>query len=405
MMLDTAHKTIMTAGQRLGLSRDELLELLNIENEHHFEIEFGKGDRKKKVQAYRIQHSSKRGPHKGGIRFHPEVDLDEVRALATLMSFKTAAIDLPLGGGKGGVSINPRELDDEELEELSRKYVQHLAEHIGPNKDVPAPDVNTNATIIDWMVDEFEKITGDTSKASFTGKSIEKGGSQGRESATGRGGVYVLREILKKLGKEKDEITVAVQGVGNVGYWFIKVAQEELNIKLVAVGDSRGGVLSDEHLAIDKIMKAKREKGTVQAYEHQGVQKITNDELMILDVDVLVPAALGDAINEHNQEQIDSKIILELANGPVSEAAHNYLTEKGMLVIPDVVANAGGVAVSYLEWKQNLNDEKWSEEKVNKKLESIMVEAVDAMYKRSKAEKISYKTAAFELAIERLRTG
>ncbi|MDX1765692.1 MAG: Glu/Leu/Phe/Val dehydrogenase [Candidatus Saccharimonadales bacterium] len=403
-MLDTAHRTIVAAGQRLGLSREEILELLEVENEHHFEIEFGRGDRKQKVEAFRIQHSSRRGPHKGGIRFHPEVDLDEVRALATLMSFKAAAVDLPLGGGKGGVSVNPKKLNNEELEELSREYVRHLAEHIGPNKDVPAPDMNTNATIIDWMVDEFEKLTGDTTKASFTGKSIAKGGSRGREAATGRGGVYALREVLKKQSRQKNELTVAVQGVGNVGYWFIKTAAEELNVKLIAVGDSRGGILSDDHLNIDQVMKAKKIKGTVQAYEHKGVQKITSDELLMLDVDVLVPAALGDVITDKNQAQVDAGIILELANGPVTESAHRALSDRGVVVIPDIIANAGGVIVSYLEWKQNLAQEQWSEKKVNKRLEELMVKAIDDMHNRAKKNKITYKDAAFELAIERLRT-
>ena len=254
------------------------------------------------------------------------------------------------------------------------------------------------------MVDEFERLTGDTTRASFTGKSLDKGGSHGRETATGRGGVYALREVLKKLGREKDEITVAVQGVGNVGYWFMKLAQEELNIKLVAVADSRGGILSESHLDIDDVMVAKKAKGTVRAFEGDDVQLTTSDEIAMLDVDVFVPAALGDVITEKNQEQIDAKIILELANGPVSREAHTYLTDKGVVIIPDIVANAGGVVVSYLEWKQNLSGEKWAEAEVNRQLEHIIVKAVDAMHERSVQKNIPYKDAAFELAIERLQS-
>ena len=404
-MLDTAHKLIRRAGQRLGLSGSEIEELLNIENEHHFEIEIGEGDKRRKLQAYRVQHSSRLGPHKGGIRFHPDVNLDEVRALATLMSFKTAAVGLPLGGGKGGVSVNPRDLSDAELEEISRKYVAHLAEHLGPNKDIPAPDVNTNAAIIDWMVDEFEKLTGDTSKASFTGKSVANGGSLGREAATGRGGVYALREVLKKKGLNKGEVTVAVQGVGNVGQWFAKLLDSEVKAKVIAVSDSRGGILSESHLDIDTVLKAKKEHGSVGAYaeHHPNVQTITNEELLMLDVDVLVLAALGDAITEENHAEVDAKIILELANGPVNEAAHHELEARDILVIPDIIANAGGVVVSYLEWLQNTKDEHWSEEKVNQRLEDIMVKAVDKMLSYAEKNSLSYTDAAFDLAIARLR--
>ena len=403
-MLDTAHKLIRTAGERLGLSGDEIQELLDIENEHHFEIEIGEGENKKSFPAYRVQHSSKLGPHKGGIRFHPEVSLDEVRALATLMSFKTAAVGLPLGGGKGGISVNPRELNEEELEILSRKYVNHLAEHIGPNKDVPAPDVNTNATIMDWMADEFEQLTGDTTKATFTGKSLDNGGSLGREAATGRGGVYVLREVLKKNKLDNKEVTIAVQGVGNVGYWFSKLVQDEINAKVVAVTDSKGGVLSENHLDIDAVTKAKKEHGSASAFaKDNNAEEVSNDQLLMLDVDVLVLAALGDAVTEENQSQVDAKIILELANGPVNEEAFQKLNERGVIVVPDIIANAGGVVVSYLEWLQNTKGEKWDETKVNDRLEQIMNQATDDMDSHAKKHQLSYKQAAFELAIERIR--
>ena len=401
-MLKTAHNTIRRAAKRMGLSEQQTQELIETKAEHIFEIELENG---KSFKGYRVQHSNKRGPHKGGIRYHPEVDLDEVRALATLMSFKTAAVGIPMGGGKGGIIIDPKELTDEELEELSRKYVRNLVEHIGPDKDVPAPDVNTGAQTMDWMVDEYEKLTGDTSKATFTGKSLGNGGSLGREAATGRGGVITLTEVLKKLGKNNDELSVAVQGFGNVGYFFAEIAQDTTPLKIVAISDSRGGVYEpDEGINVRKAMDAKRHGGAISAYGEgkREVKVISNSELLTLDVDILVLAALDNAVTEENMTDIKAGMILELANGPTNEKAHDYLVENGKLVIPDIIANAGGVVVSYLEWLQNRKGETWSEKRVNKQLEKIMVQAVDDMYKRSVKEEISYKEAAFEMAIERL---
>lgn len=401
-MLETAQNTIRRAAKRMGLDEKTVNELIETKAEHVFEIELGNG---KKYQGYRVQHNDKRGPHKGGIRFHPDVDLDEVRALATLMSFKTAAVGIPLGGGKGGVVVNPRELSDEELEELSRKYVRHLADHIGPEKDVPAPDVNTTAQIMDWMVDEFEQITGDTTKATFTGKSLGKGGSLGREAATGRGGVISLMEVLKKRGKANDELTVAVQGFGNVGYFFSKIAQSDTPLKIVAVSDSKGGVWDPENgINVAEAVDVKRHGNAISAYGEgkREVQVISNAELLTLDVDVLVLAALDNAITKDNMVDIKASMVLELANGPVSEKAHDYLEDKQITVVPDIIANAGGVVVSYLEWLQNKKGETWDEKRVNEKLEKIMVAAVDTMHGRAEDEGINYKEAAFEVAIAEL---
>jgi glutamate dehydrogenase len=402
-MLETAQQMIRLVGKQLGFDEDEITQILTANAEHQFEIELSTG---KKHKAYRVQHNNALGPYKGGIRFHPEVNLDEVKALATLMSLKTAAVGLPLGGGKGGVAVNPKELSKAELEELARKYSAHLSPHIGPDKDVPAPDVNTNATIIDWMVDEFEKETGDTSHASFTGKSLDNGGSLGREAATGRGGVFALREVLKQQGRGEDRVTVAVQGFGNVGSFFGTVAQaDHPNWQLVAATDSTGGPYRSEGLDAARVDDYKKSVGSLKDFETEGARIISNDELVGLEVDVLVLAALGDVVTEANMDQVKAKVILELANAPVNEQAYRYLTDKGVLVVPDVLANSGGVIVSYLEWVQNRASEHWSEDKVNAELERYMVKAIADAYDYATTEEVSLKEAAFALALQRLRTG
>lgn len=397
-MLETAHHAIRRAAKRLGLSEEELKQLLEADAEHEFDIELSTG---KTHKAYRVQHSNARGPYKGGIRFHPEVDLDEVRALATLMSIKTAAVGLPLGGGKGGVAINPKELTADELEELARAYAKFLHPHIGPEKDVPAPDVNTNAMIIDWMVDEFQCHTGDTTRASFTGKSLGKGGSQGREAATGRGGVIALREILKQLGKEDQTATVAVQGFGNVGSFFATIsAEDHPNWRLVAATDSTGGPYLESGLDAWDLAAYKKDGGRLT--ELRPTEALSNEALLALDVDVLVLAGLGDVITRDNMDQVKAGVILELANGPVHEDAYNYLTEKGVIIVPDVLANAGGVIVSYLEWVQNRSGEEWEEDKVNLELEKYMTRAIDDAYNYAKKHHISLKEAAFDLGVKRI---
>lgn len=401
-MLETAHQMIQRIGKKLNLSQDDIKNLLRADAEHEFDIELNNGAKHK---AYRVQHNSALGPYKGGVRFHPDVTLDEVRALATLMAIKTAAVGLPLGGAKGGVVINPKQLSKAQLEEVARKYSAHLAEHIGPNKDIPAPDVGTNADVIDWMVDEFEKITGDTSKASFTGKSLGKGGSLGREAATGRGGVSALREFLKLEGLAEEELTVAVQGFGNVGQFFASIAElEQPKWKLVAATDSSGGLYRAEGLSGRDLSdyKIKQDNAKLTEYELPTATTISNEELIRSEVDVLVLAALGDVITEDNMEQVQASIILELANGPVNEAAHEYLSNKGITIIPDVLANAGGVIVSYLEWLQNTKNEQWEEAKVHERMEKYLVPAVEATYKYRQDNDVSLKEAAFTLALRRI---
>lgn len=399
-MLKTAQDLIQRAGKRLGLSQADIDYLLKTDAEHEFEIELSSGKRHK---AYRVQHNNLLGPYKGGIRFHPEVNKDEVKALATLMSLKAAAVGLPLGGGKGGVAVDPRGLTQEELEELSRKYVDGLKDHIGPDKDIPAPDVNTDAVIIDWMVDEYERLTGDSSRASFTGKSVEKGGSLGREAATGHGGVIVLREVLDELGETARPITVAVQGFGNVGSYFAEIAaRDHPNWQLAAATDSSGGVYNPAGLSAKELEDFKKANRRLNEYEVTGGQTITNDELIATEVDVLVLAALGDVVTEQNMDTVKARYILELANGPVNEAAYDYLTQKGVVIIPDILANAGGVIVSYLEWRQNKTGEQWDEARVTNELEQYLTAASRNVFKRAVQDKISPKEAAISIAIERI---
>lgn len=399
-VLASTHKLIERVGQKIGLSKQDVDYLLKIDKEHVFTITLDSGSQ---YQAFRAQHNNKRGPYKGGIRFHPEVNLDEVRALATLMSLKTAAVGLPLGGGKGGIAVDPKSLSEAELEELSRKYVQYLQPHIGPDKDVPAPDVNTNPKIIDWMVDEYAAITGDSTGASFTGKSIAKGGSLGREAATGRGGVLALQAVLKHSKLTKKPLTYAIQGFGNVGLYFAEVAEIILpNLQLTAATDSSGGISSAFGLDAQELAAYKQKGGKLNAYDADDVVVITNEQLISEEVDVLVLAALGGVITEENVGQVKARFVLELANGPVSDEADLELTKKGITVIPDILANAGGVIVSYLEWLQNRAGEHWSEQDVNKKLRKYLVPSVESALQFANKNKLSLKESALAQAAHRI---
>ncbi|MEX1059017.1 MAG: Glu/Leu/Phe/Val dehydrogenase, partial [Candidatus Saccharimonadales bacterium] len=308
---------------------------------------------------------------------------------------------LPLGGGKGGVAVNPKELSKDELEELSRKYVRHLHPHIGPNKDVPAPDVNTNPTIIDWMVDEYEKLSGDTSRASFTGKSIEHGGSLGRDTATGRGGVIALAELLKYLRKTDKKLTFAIQGFGNVGAYFARIAQEtQPDWQFIAASDTSATIINHEGLDAAKLAGFKEAGQRFVDYKDAAIHPV--EAIFGLDVDILVLAALEDAVTKQNMRDVRAKYVVEMANGPINEAADKYLTSQGILILPDIIANSGGVIVSYLEWLQNKNDERWTEDKVNHELEKYIKRAVNELYKTASSEGVPLKKAAFMFALKRL---
>lgn len=398
-MLQTAQTNIRNAATRLGYDEKTIEALLEAEAEHIFEIELNG----KTYPAYRIQHNSKLGPYKGGIRFHPGVNIDEVRALATLMSFKTAAVGLPLGGGKGGIAVDPRELSPKDVETLARRYARHLAPHIGSDKDIPAPDVNTNATIIDWMVDEYEKTVGKEDKGSFTGKSMKNGGSEGRPAATGRGGVITLVEYLKAEGLIDKPLTVALQGFGNVGYYFAEVLTAYPNIKLIAVSNSKNTWVQPDGIDIkNAIVDTTDTPRPEQLIDLQTVTPASATDIISVKADVLVLAALEDALTQANADEVQASIVVELANGPVTTEAQEILEKKKVDVLPDIIANAGGVIVSCLEWQQNLADESWREDKVNKKLEELLQTATNAMIKRSNKEGISLRQAAFELALKRL---
>lgn len=396
-MLSTAQHQIQQAGKKLGMSESEIEELLSADARHEFKIKTKSGN---SYDAYRVQHNNKLGPYKGGIRFHPDVDLNEVQALATLMSLKTAVTGLPLGGGKGGVIVDAKKLENDELEEISRGFVKGLHQYIGPDTDIPAPDVNTNAQIIDWMVDEYQNQTGEDTKASFTGKSIANGGSEGRAEATGRGGVIALDEVLKVKNLNETDITYAIQGFGNAGAFFAKVAaKDHPNWKLVAASDSSSTIINEKGLNPDDLADHKKNKGRFSDYNDDGQKG--SDEIIAQEVDVLVLAAMGDAVTKENASEVKAKIIVEVANGPVNEEAYKIIEGKTE-VIPAIIASSGGVIVSYLEWVQNKKEECWSEEKVNSELEKYMKETIQKTYQTAEKFDVNLSEAAYILALERL---
>lgn len=412
-MLESAQALIKKTAESIGLSEDQTTRVIEPDMIHEFSLAIKTDAGKVRVlKGFRSQHNNACGPYKGGIRFHQDVTREEVQALSTLMSIKCAVVGLPYGGGKGGVVVNPKELTENELEKLSRAYSARIAPFIGTDIDIPAPDVNTNPKIMAWMLDEYEKIKGHKEPAVFTGKPIEKGGSLGRTEATGRGGVIVMQALLKALEQTEGK-TIAVQGFGNVGYYFAKLASEQGH-KVVAVSDSKGGSIKKENgtflsLDIPLIMECKQEKGSLAGCycsggvcDMRGGSLITNEELLELPVDILVPAALENVINKDNMHKIKAKIIVEMANGPITEEAYEYLTAKGVIIVPDVLANSGGVTVSYLEWVQGRQGYYWSEQEVNNKLEEMMIRAFDAIWHKTQLKKIPFKQAAFEVAIERI---
>jgi glutamate dehydrogenase len=349
--------------------------------------------------GYRSQHSTALGPAKGGVRFHPDVTLDEVKALSTWMTFKCGVVGIPYGGGKGGVVCNPKELSRGELERLSRGFFRAIYPIIGPEKDIPAPDVYTNAQVMAWFVDEYSSLKGYYSPGVVTGKPIRLGGSAGRTEATGRGCMFTIREAAKEIGLDMKGATVAVQGSGNVGGIAAKLIAE-LGSKIVAMSDSKGGIYNPDGIDPDAVLEHKAKTGSVLGFP--GSQEISNDELLELDVDILVPAALENVITSKNAANIKAKIIGEGANGPTTPEADKILYEKGVLVIPDILANAGGVTVSYFEWVQNLMNFYWTEEEVNNRLEGIMVRAFKEVYQMHKEHKVNMRDAAYMVSIQRV---
>jgi glutamate dehydrogenase (NAD(P)+) len=380
-------------GKIANLNEAELELLKTPQHIHQAELEVSG----KKYSAYRVQHNNARGPFKGGIRFHPEVNLDEVKALAFWMSLKTATADIPLGGGKGGITINPKELSKEEIEELSRKYVQAFYKVIGPQVDIPAPDVYTTPEIMAWMRDEYEKLVGEKAPGVITGKPIEAGGSLVRDIATALGGVYVLEEAMKKVGLE--EKNVAIQGFGNAGMNAAKLLAER-GFNIVAVSDSKGGIFNVNGLSVEELIKVKSETGSVVNYS--DAEKISNAELLELDVAVLVPSALANVINAENAGNVKAKIVVELANGPTTSEADEILHSNKVLVLPDILANAGGVTVSYFEWLQNNEDNYWDAETVKTKLREKIVPAFEQIWQEYSKNEHDFRTNTYVLAVKKI---
>lgn len=358
----------------------------------------------KVFNGFRMQHNNILGPYKGGLRFHLNVDSGEVRALSFWMTMKNAVVDVPFGGGKGGITVDPKSLSASELERLTRLFVQRIADIIGPEKDVPAPDVNTGPQIMTWIVDEYSKIVGKKSLAVVTGKPLDNGGSLGRTEATGLGGAYTMEAVLDD-GADRKDVTVAIQGFGNVGQ-YLALSLEELGYKVVALSDSKGGVYNPAGLKnIQKWIDAKI--NNLNMYEiadtlDKEAQKISSDDVLFLDVAIVAPSALENAITEENAQKIKAKYVLELANGPTTEGADEILTKNGVVVVPDILANAGGVTVSYFEWYQNMHDDKWSKEDVFAKLKEKMVAATKRVVEYQKEYKVSMRDAAYISALKRL---
>jgi len=397
-MLQTAQELIKKTGEKLNLTQEEIDFIIQPDRviEVKVPVKMDNGVIKTFV-GYRSQHNNVLGPYKGGIRFHQNVSREEVIALSILMTLKCSANNLPLGGGKGGVIVNPKELSEGELERLSRIYAQKIAPFIGEEVDVPAPDVNTDGKIMMWMLDEYEKTINKKSPATFTGKPVEFGGSLGRTKATGRGGVIVMNNLLKQLNK--DYKTVAIQGFGNVGFYFAQIASEK-GYKIVALSDSKGAIYNENGLNPIEVMKVKEETGSVINFKDGKV--ISNEELLELPVDILVPAALENVITKDNASKIQAKVIIEMANGPITEEAYSILEENQIISAPDILANAGGVIVSYFEWLQNRKNEHWAEEQVNQKLEEQLSEAFKEIFAISQKLNTNLKEAAFLSALAKI---
>jgi glutamate dehydrogenase (NADP+) len=358
--------------------------------------------------GYRVRYDDTRGPTKGGIRFHPNVSLDEVKALAFWMTFKCAVVGIPFGGGKGGIIVDPKKLSRLEVERLSRSYIAQLIGFIGPDKDIPAPDVYTNDMIMGWMMDEYSKIVHQYSPAVITGKPVALGGSLGRGDATGRGAYYCIKELEKTRQWNPNQITVAIQGFGNAGQHVASLLHKD-GYKIVAVSDSRGAIYSDKGFDVPSLIRMKQESSQVKAVYCEGsvcevvpAEHITNETLLELDVDILIPAALENVIHANNAKNVKAKVIVEAANGPLTNEADAILAKKGTLIIPDILANAGGVTVSYFEWVQNRAGFYWQEPEVHERLHQIMQRAFNDVYALTHLHKIDMRTAAYVHALNRL---
>jgi len=350
-------------------------------------------------EVYRVEYNNALGPYKGGIRYHQETEINEVKALAFWMVLKCAVAGIAMGGGKGGITVNPKELSKGELERLSRGWIQKLSDILGPKKDVPAPDVNTTPEIMAWMNDEYQKITGDTTGAMITGKPLEKGGSEGRGTATAQGGFFVF-EALKKELNLPEKCNVVIQGFGNAGS-YAALIWSKAGHKIIAISDSKGGIYNANGLDVEKLMEYKKTTGSLSGFPES--KDITNEELLKTECDILIPAAFENQITSANADKVKAKAILELANGPIAPEADEILFAKNIPIVPDILANSGGVTVSYFEWEQNLNGEHWSEKEVFDKLQPMLNDSAKKILAKAKESNTDLRRGAFILALERIQ--
>jgi glutamate dehydrogenase/leucine dehydrogenase len=398
---EIAKSQIDDAGKRLNLSEDivELLKHPHREFTVSFPVKMDDGSIKT-FTGHRVQYNDALGPYKGGLRYHPLVNLDEVRALAAWMTWKCAVVGIPYGGAKGGVTCNPKEMSEAELERLTRRFASEIAIIIGPQMDIPAPDVYTNAQTMAWIMDTYSMYAGYSVPSVVTGKPILIGGSEGREEATSRGVMYTTREAAKVLNLDLANMTIAIQGYGNVGYNAARLFVEESGCNVIAVSDSKGGIVDKNGLNPRRVLEHKRQTGTVVGF--QGSKEITNKELLEMECDILIPSALEGAITSENAPNIKAGVIAEGANGPTTPEADEILHKSGKLVIPDILANSGGVIVSYFEWVQGLQNYFWKHEEVNKKLEEILIESFARVYDLYKKKKVNMRQAAYMVAVDRV---
>jgi glutamate dehydrogenase (NAD(P)+) len=388
------------AAERLELPDDIAAVLRSSYREVQVQVPVRLGDGKVHVfSGYRVQHNGARGPYKGGIRFHPEVDLDEVRALAELMTWKTAVVNIPYGGAKGGVNVDPSKLEPSELQAVTRSFLDKIEKVLGPHRDIPAPDVGTNAQVMAWLMDEYGKLHGHT-PACVTGKPIALEGSFGREAATGRGVVHVFKEAAPELELDPADASFVMQGFGNVGAWTARLMQE-LGAKMVGVADANGAIAGADGIDAEKLAEHIRDGGKVTDFD-SGAEQIDPDDLVALECDVFIPAALGGMIHADNADRMQCRLIVEGANSPTTPKADEILSEKGVFIVPDVLANAGGVVVSYFEWVQNLQHLRWREDEVNERLGEIMRRAFREVADRAGENDTPMRPAAYELGIERV---
>lgn len=392
------------AAKKLGLSYNDYVTLRSAERELVVSVPVVMDDGHTEVfEGYRVQHDSSRGPCKGGIRFHPEADLDEVKALAAWMTWKCAVANIPFGGAKGGIKVDPAKLSKAELTRMTRRYTSMILPILGPDKDIPAPDVNTNAEVMAWIMDTFSMLKGYTVPAVVTGKPIELGGSLGRAEATGRGALFTLQNLLEARGiKDTASMRIAVQGFGNVGSCGAKL-MHRAGFKIVAVSDVYCALYKEDGIDIEKAMAyAAANNRSLLGYQEEGLKTITGEELLALDVDVLFLAAMENQLREDNADSVRAKIVLEGANGPTTPDADRILEGKGITVMPDILTNCGGVVVSYFEWVQNLQSYMWDEDYINENLHKVMKGAFSDVWKIAQEKSVSMRMAAYMLALERV---